>query len=50
MPYEKLDIETDGNEETMYEDTEAHERTGFAIDEEDRLPASQETREELGLD
>jgi hypothetical protein len=29
MPNEKLDIETDENPETIYEDTTGHERTGY---------------------
>lgn len=29
MPNQKIDIDTDGDPETIYEDTEAHERKGF---------------------
>ncbi|MCR8634577.1 MULTISPECIES: hypothetical protein [Paenibacillus] len=33
MPKEKINIETDGNPETVYEDTAAHERTGFMVED-----------------
>ncbi|MBP1156187.1 MULTISPECIES: hypothetical protein [unclassified Paenibacillus] len=33
MPNEKIDKETDGNPETMYEDTRVHERIGFRADD-----------------
>ncbi|SFM16910.1 hypothetical protein SAMN03159341_11910 [Paenibacillus sp. 1_12] len=33
MPNEKINIETDGDSETIYEDTEAHERTGFMVED-----------------
>lgn len=32
MPNEKIDIETDGNPETIYEDTAIHEETGYTPD------------------
>jgi hypothetical protein len=31
MPHDKIDEETDGNPETMYEDTTEHDRTGFIV-------------------
>jgi len=37
MPDDKLDIETDGNPQTMYEDTKAHDRPGFRVDDETPL-------------
>ena len=33
MPDEKIKEETDGNPDTMYEDTRAHERKGMMIDD-----------------
>ncbi|WP_426446427.1 hypothetical protein ACP26L_22165 [Paenibacillus sp. S-38] len=50
MPNEKVEMERDQDEKSLFEDTEGHERTGFVIDEDDRIPASQSTREELELD
>jgi hypothetical protein len=32
MPNEKIDIETDGNPETIYEDTTEHDRTGYTAE------------------
>jgi hypothetical protein len=32
MPNDKIDIETDENPETAYEDKSTHERTGFEVD------------------
>lgn len=37
MPNEQIDIETDGNPETMYEDTTSHERIGFRADDDTSL-------------
>ncbi|WP_171653522.1 hypothetical protein [Paenibacillus foliorum] len=37
MPNEKIDKETDGNPETVYEDTAAHERTGFMVEDTDQI-------------
>ncbi|WP_237712795.1 hypothetical protein, partial [Paenibacillus elgii] len=33
MPQDKLEKETDGNPETVYEDLESHERDGFRTDD-----------------
>ncbi|MCQ6563323.1 hypothetical protein [Paenibacillus mendelii] len=33
MPSDKIDIETDGDPKTIYEDTTAHERSGFILDD-----------------
>ncbi|WP_179223714.1 hypothetical protein [Paenibacillus tyrfis] len=33
MPQDKLEKETDGNPETVYEDLESHEREGFRTDD-----------------
>lgn len=33
MPNNKIVVETDGDQKTAYEDTTAHERTGFIIDD-----------------
>ncbi|HUC90489.1 MAG TPA: hypothetical protein VMS09_00510 [Paenibacillus sp.] len=41
MPYDKLDVETDGDSNTAYEDLEAHERISFFANE----PAEDENRE-----
>ncbi|MBB3109787.1 hypothetical protein FHS18_001850 [Paenibacillus phyllosphaerae] len=41
MTDRKLDIETDGDERTRYEDTDRHDRTGFFVDDElssDQVP------------
>ncbi|WP_165971977.1 hypothetical protein [Paenibacillus piri] len=32
MPNENIDIETDGNPETIYEDTTEHESTGYTAE------------------
>ncbi|MDF2962880.1 MAG: hypothetical protein K0S39_4615 [Paenibacillus sp.] len=32
MPNDKIDIETDGNPETVYEDTTGHDPTGYTAD------------------
>lgn len=37
MPNNKIDAETDGDPKTAYEDTSAHERTGFIIDDTEQL-------------
>jgi hypothetical protein len=37
MPNEKIKIETDGDPEAIYEDTEAHERTGFMVEDTDQI-------------
>ncbi|MFE5317883.1 hypothetical protein ACFQ88_04135 [Paenibacillus sp. NPDC056579] len=37
MPNEQVDRETDGNPQTMYEDTAVHERPGFRVDDETPL-------------
>lgn len=37
MPNDKIVIETDGDEKTAYEDTTAHERSGFIIDDKAQL-------------
>ncbi|AEI43858.1 hypothetical protein [Paenibacillus mucilaginosus] len=50
MPNEKVEIEQDQDEKSLYEDVQGHERTGFVIDEDDRIPASQITRKELELE
>lgn len=36
--------ETDGNPETLYEDTKGHERTGFRVDDNDLLIFDQQTQ------
>ncbi|WP_240414871.1 hypothetical protein [Paenibacillus periandrae] len=33
MPNQKIEIETDGDPQTIYEDTDAHERTGFMVED-----------------
>ncbi|MDQ8738066.1 hypothetical protein [Paenibacillus sp. LHD-38] len=37
MPNKKIVVETDGDPKTAYEDTAAHERTGFIIDATEQL-------------
>lgn len=37
MPNDKIVIETDGDQKTAYEDTTAHERSGFIIDDTEQL-------------
>ncbi|MCS7463366.1 hypothetical protein N0M98_24900 [Paenibacillus doosanensis] len=37
MPNERIEIETDGNPETIYEDTKSHERIGFRADDTTKL-------------
>lgn len=32
MPNNKIDVETDGNPQTAYEDKSTHDRTGFEVD------------------
>jgi hypothetical protein len=44
MPYDPIRDETDGDPQTVYEDTEAHERLGFREIEE--IPQDNATPEE----
>ncbi|UVI27272.1 hypothetical protein [Paenibacillus spongiae] len=37
MPNNKVDVETDGDPQTIYEDTTAHERTGFFLEDTEQL-------------
>lgn len=37
MPNDKIVAETDGDQKTTYEDTSAHDRPGFILDETEQL-------------
>ncbi|GIP37018.1 hypothetical protein J31TS4_02980 [Paenibacillus sp. J31TS4] len=37
MPHDHIEPETDGNPDTIYEDTNAHERLGFRVDDKTQL-------------
>lgn len=37
MPNGKIVDETDGDKKTVYEDTTAHERLGFGVDESEKI-------------
>lgn len=46
MPNEELDVETDGNQKTAYEDLHAHERTGFVVREPENFESQQDASQE----
>jgi hypothetical protein len=46
MPDDKVDKETDGNPNTEYEDTEAHPRLGFRVDDKTRDRKYEQPNEE----
>jgi hypothetical protein len=50
MPNEKINIETDGDPETIYEDTDAHERTGFMVEDTKQIRYEDENEIEDGIE
>ncbi|MED4956981.1 hypothetical protein ABEO75_04205 [Paenibacillus macerans] len=49
MPDDRLPIETDGDPQTVYEDTSPHQRTGFMPEQPDvtALPSNEESLERM---